>query len=291
VILWRFTDSRSGAAVGALLFSSQYVFGSIYWSFGTIFEVVGTTLYFTGLLVWSVQRRSMPQVILASVIFLFALKAKETAITLPIIWLAYDLLVRRNAGWKMLSHLAVPGVVGAWYGFRKMAEMHATYREHPYYMDVTALTLGRGFGGYFNQLFTTNWRWQIWAIGFTVILLVFLVLKNRLAAFFQIYVFVTFLPVIFLINHRDAFYWYFPLLGVCGLTALLVRTVTSVCLRVTPQRLVAPLASVVFVSLCYGAYVRTDVLTAPSRSWQLDVSNEYRAFVSGATVPSESNAW
>src|SRR5437667_314266 len=84
--------------------------------------------------------------------------------------------------------------------------MHGTYPTHPYYMDMRWLTLGRGFGGYFNWLFNVELRWQIWAIGFTAILLMFLFLKKKPAAFFQLYIFITFLPVIFLINHRAFFY-------------------------------------------------------------------------------------
>jgi hypothetical protein len=280
-ILQRFTNSHAGAAVGTMVFASQYVLNDLYWSFGTIFEVVGAMFYFTGILLWSRERQSSALVVLASLVFLLALKAKEMTITLPAIWLAYDLLIRRNLGWRMFAHLATPAVLGAWYGFRKMTEMQATYREHPYYMDLTSLTLGRGFGGYFNMFFTTQWRWQFWAIGFTVILLLFAIAKKRLAVFFQLYIFITFLPLIFLINHREFFYWYFPMLGICGLVALLVRNVTAISLRFIPKRMVAPLACALFVLLCRESYARTRDLTEERRLWQHGIAREHRAFVMG----------
>jgi len=280
-ILRRFTGSEAGAAVGAMLFSSQYVFNDLYWSFGTIFEVVGLMLFLTGVLIWSRERRTITHAILASLVFLLALKAKEMAITLPVIWLAYDLMIRRNLRWKMLTHFIIPAVIGAWYGYRKITEMRGPARDHPYYMELSSLTLGRGFGGYFNMLFTTQWRWQIWAIGFTVVLLLFLLLKKRVALFFHLYIFITFLPVIFLVNHRESFYWYFPMLGICGLAALLLNYVTTQALKFVPKRMVAPLASVVFVLLCQRTYMRMSGLTEARRIWQQDIAREYREFVTG----------
>jgi len=280
-VLRRFTVSQAGAIVGAVLFASQHVFGDIYWSFGTIFEVVGLMLYLTGMLVWSVEHRSLRHVVLASVVFLLALKAKEMAITLPLIWLAHDLLIRRNMNRRMLQHFLIPAAVGAWYGFRKLAEMTGTDPGHPYYMDLSSLTLGRGFGGYFNMLFAVEWRWQIWAIAFSVILLLLALLKKREAVFFQLYVFVVFLPVIFLINHRHSFYWYFPMLGICGLCALMIREVKPLFVIYLPPRMVAPLWLAVFAWLCHRTYIRTSDLTEERRLLQQTLARDYRGFVSG----------
>src|SRR5690349_6561291 len=145
-------------------------------------------LYLAGLLIWSRERRTIAHAILASVVFLLALKAKEMAITLPAIWLIYDLLVRRNLRWQMLTHITIPSILGAWYAYRKVLEMSSPLHDKPYYMDLNSLTLGRGFGGYFNMLFTTQWRWQFWAIGFGLLLLLFALTRKRLAVFFQLYI-------------------------------------------------------------------------------------------------------
>ncbi|HMF00044.1 MAG TPA: hypothetical protein VKK06_09185, partial [Terriglobia bacterium] len=151
--------------------------------------------------------------------------------------------------------------------------------NHPYYMDVRGIVMGRGFGFYFNTLFETNLRWQIWCIGFTVVLLIFLALKWRLAAFFQMYVFVTFLPLIFLVNHRRSFYWYFPMLGVCGLAALLAKTATErITSRITPRRL-APYAPAAFALLCLAYFIYSSRATVGQRQLQQDISEQFRGFV------------
>src|SRR6185503_19528506 len=101
----------------------------------------------------------------------------------------------------------------------------------------------------------TNIRWQVWCIGFVALLLLLLILRWRLAAFFQIYVFVTFLPLIFLVNHRDPFYWYFPMLGVCGLAALLTRELASWLGSRIPEGRLAAYGALAFGVLCVGRYI------------------------------------
>src|SRR5262249_20615477 len=57
-ILRRVTDSNAGAAVGAMLFACEAVFVDLYWSFGTIFELVCALAMFTGILLWNRENRS-----------------------------------------------------------------------------------------------------------------------------------------------------------------------------------------------------------------------------------------
>ena len=279
VLLKNFTQSRAGAAVGAMLFACPPVFKDILWSFGMIFELVGAPLFFAGMLLWQRKKRSLAVVLAACAVFILAIKAKEMAITLPAIWLLQDVLLRQPLKWKELGAVVLPGLIGAWYGLQRLAEMRAPDPSQPYYMDIRGVVMGRGFGFYFNTLFETNLRWQIWCIGFTVVLLIFLALKWRLAAFFQLYVFVIFLPLIFLVNHRGPFYWYFPMLGVCGLAALLVKTATeTVISRISPRRL-APYASFAFALLCLAYFIQSSRSTAVHRQWQQQISEKYRGFV------------
>jgi hypothetical protein len=147
-------------------------------------------------------------------------------------------------------------------------------------MDISSLTLGRGFGGYFNALFATEWRWQVWAIAFVLTLVLFVLLRKRVVVFFQLYIFVTFLPVIFLINHRESFYWYFPFLGVSGLIALLSDRVASLSATIVPARFATTLGAAVFLVLCLGVYVRTRNLTEASRVRFHGIARDYYGFVS-----------
>jgi hypothetical protein len=154
-------------------------------------------------------------------------------------------------------------------------------------MNISGLTLGRGFGGYFGMLLPTHWRWQIWAITFVAALIVMIFRRNRLAVFFLSYVFITFLPVIFLVNHREDFYWYFPLLGVCGLAALFVKTVEGVADSFISPRFLKPVGTAIFLFLCFETYVTTQAMTLSRRMMQQGLAIQYRAFVEGLqSVPS-----
>ncbi len=278
-VLKSFTESRAGAAAGALLYVCPPAFNDIFWNFGTIFELTGAALFFTGMLLWQRKQRTV-FVVLGSVgLFFCALKAKEMAITLPAVWVAQDLLLRRPLKWKDLSYVVLPGLVGVWYGLQKLSEMRAPDMSQPYYMDLRGIVMGGGFGFYFDTLFQTNIRWEQWSVGFAVLLILFLVMKRRLAAFFQIYVFITFLPLIFLVNHRDPFYWYIPMFGVCGLAALLTRAIASILTSRIPEARLAPYASVVFAALCLGMYFHSSGATRSRRLWQHGIAADYREFV------------
>jgi hypothetical protein len=157
--------------------------------------------------------------------------------------------------------------------------MRGTSPVDPYYMDLKWITLGRSYAGYFNELFQTNFRWQYWAIGFVALFLLFMYLKVWPAVFFQLYVFITFLPVIFLVNHRAPFYWYIPMLGVCGLASLLVKSLSSAIAERMPDWLVPVGAATGFVLLAGSLYIVQRNETDQTRQWQRQMSAEYRSFV------------
>src|SRR4029077_2598312 len=161
------------------------------------------------------------------------------------------------------------------------AGMRGMLPTDSYYMNITASTLVNSFGAYFNMLFGTNFRWQIWCIGFFLLLLMFALLRNRLALFFQSYVFFAFLSVIFLINHRYAFYWYLPFLGICGLAATLAKIVAIQFESRNPLWLVQSGESVIFILLCWVTFLVHKDASRQQRSLARDRTNEYRAFITG----------
>jgi hypothetical protein len=279
LVLKSVTESRAGAAVGALLYACPPAFNDIFWTFSTIFEVTGAALFFTGILLWQRKQRTAVVILGAVGLYFFALKAKEMAITLPAIWLTQDLLLRRPLKWKHLGYVVLPGLVGVWYGLQKLAEMRNPDPSQAYYMDIHGIVMGGGFGYYFNMLSGTNIRWEQWSVAFAVLLILFLVMKLRVAAFFQIYVFITFLPLIFLVNHRDPFYWYIPMFGVCGLAALVTRAISSLLAERIPEERLAPYATVVFAALCLGMYFYSSGATRSRRLWQHGITADYRGFV------------
>jgi hypothetical protein len=287
-ILKRLTESRPGAAIGAMLFANQIVFADIYWNFGTIFEIVSAFFSFAGILLWTSERRGWLHVVVASLLLLLAVKGKEMAFTMPLIWLSYDLLLGSKMERRMVAHWLLPSGLTLLYALSYAAAvmtvlpiLSPSHSSLPYYMSINGSTLARGFGIYFNMLLRTNFPWQSWCIGFVALLLVFAFLRNRLALFFQSYLFITFLPVIFLVNHRFAFYWYLPFLGVSGLAAILAKTVAGVIETRSPHWLAEGGAYAVFALLCWGSFLVQKEVTGPQRSWLRDHANENRAFVTG----------
>jgi hypothetical protein len=129
------------------------------------------------------------------------------------------------------------------------------------------------------MLFQSNFPWQIWCVAAAVLLLIFVLLRSRLAIFFELYVFVTFLPVIFLVNHRFAFYWYLPFLGICGFAAMLSKNVMRLIAIRNPQWLTRVAASCLFIVLCWGIFVLQKETNRPQISRMRTQADEYRGFV------------
>lgn|SRR5262249_48999368 len=285
-IVKRLAGSQPAAAVGAMLFASEAAFADIYWCFCTIFELVATFFSLIGILLWTSERRSWWRVVLAWLTLLLAMKGKEMAITLPLVWLSYDLLLRKDMKWRMAAHWALPCGLAFWYGLTKWYGLGKTLAmrgvaSDPYYLSINLSTLFSGFGDYLNMLFSTNFPWQIWFVSLVALLLVVALSRQRLALFFVLYVFITFLPVIFLINHRFAFYWYLPFLGVSGLAAMLAKAAYSVIELRTPRWLAQGVASAVFVLLCWLVFLVHKEANRPKMSWWKDRAHEHRAFVAG----------
>lgn len=280
-VVRRVTKSQAGAAVGAMLFASQAVFGDLYWDFGTIFDLVAMFFSLVGTLLWTSERRTWWRVILASLALVLAMKGKEMAITMPFVWLSYDLLLRKNMERRLAAHWALPCGLALWYGLTKGLGLKGLMPTHPYYTIVSGSTLAAGFGSYFNMLFRTNFPWQTWCIGMLFLVLLFILLRSRVAVFFQLYIFVTFLPVIFLVNHRFPHYWYLPFLGVCGVAAVLVKTVVGLIPTGNLQWLAKIGAYCVFALLCWGTFLVHEESSRSQRSAAEDRANEYRAFITG----------
>jgi hypothetical protein len=281
LILKRLTESRAGAAVGAALFASPVVFADIFGSFGTIFEVVAAFFALVGILLWISEARGWSHVLLASMTLLLAMKGKEMAVTMPLVWLSYDLLVRQNLSRRIVAQWILPCGLALWYGLTKAVAMRGATPTHAYYLSINGSTFGKSFGLYFNMLFQSNFPWQTWCAAAAVLLLIFVLLRSRLAIFFQLYVFVTFLPVIFLVNHRFAFYWYLPFLGICGFAAMLSKDVMRLITIRNPQWLARVAAACLFVVLCWGIFVLQKEASRTQRSLMKAQADEYRGFIAG----------
>src|SRR5439155_11454930 len=83
-LLSRLVGSRYGAAVGALIFSFRSNFTDIYWSFGTIFELLACLLVLVAILIYAGEF-SYSRLLTVAVLYVLAIKSKEMAVTLPAI--------------------------------------------------------------------------------------------------------------------------------------------------------------------------------------------------------------
>jgi hypothetical protein len=96
------------------------------------------------------------------------------------------------------------------------------------------------------------------------------------------YSLVTLLPVIFLVNHRLAFYWYIPFLGMAGLGGLLVTGIWKrIRTFIREPRLAVILGIAGFMGLSLGHLLYQLYLGRYQRAYTAQVCREHQAFVTG----------
>jgi hypothetical protein len=218
------TASRFGAGLGALVFGFRANFADIYWSFGTIFELLALLLLLLAVLVYASDMKFEWKIVTVAVLYLFAVKSKEIAITIPAVLLLYEVCFSKHKRTvRLITFYGLLGVFAATFGYLRFLNLGSSAaRSDPYYMDFSVLTFGRGYGWYFDHLYGIKLRWAAWFIAAFLLTALFVYRREKRGLFFLGYVFVTLLPVIFLVNHRFEFFWYVPFLGIAGLVAVLI---------------------------------------------------------------------
>jgi hypothetical protein len=279
LLLRRIVESSYGAALGALLFGFRGNFTDIYWSFGTIFELLACLLTLLALLIY-IRKPTFLRLAIIGFIYLLAIKSKEMAITLPAVLLLYDVCMRRP---KLDRQRAVfyilLATLGAVYGYMKFQFMGSESRINPYYMDFSVLTLGRGYGWYFDHLYGMHQRWGAWIISSVLILGLFLYKRERGGLFFLGYVFLTLLPVVFLVNHRYEFYWYLPFLGIGGIVAVAVGAFEKLLKARMPPRALEASAVIAFALVAAGHYARERRASAQILEAERILSEQYATVI------------
>jgi len=278
ILLRRLLHSRFAAAAGTVPFAFRVNFADIYWSFGTIFELLACGLMLLGLYLYIRYRPSVPVMIGLTFIYIVAVRSKEMAITLPLLWLLYDVWIR---GRIRLDTLTVPVIAAAWLAYWRATTMRSIDPHDPYYIDLHARTLVGGFGQYFNWLYGIKLPPLLWCALIVAALGVFFYLRERRALFFLSYTIVTFAPVIFLVNHRWPYFWYIPFFGIAGLFGLAAQRLTGWVVRSMPKErwiaanmIVLALWSAGSITLEYWRSVRT-------RAYEAEMAEQFRSYVSG----------
>jgi hypothetical protein len=278
ILLSRIIGSRFAAAVGALLFVLRANFADIYWNFGDIYELLSCLLMFLALLVYCREKRSYMSVLAVLVLSVFAIKSKEMAITLPALLFVYDRTHKKPFDRMAVLAYTGLGLVALWFTYLRVSTMGSTSPQHPYYMDLTWLTLGRGYGWYWDHLYDIRLRWGAW-VSISVILLLFMLYRReRRGIFFWAYVYIGLLPVVFLINHRSEFYWYVPFFGFAGLVGIATDTIARRVERWVPSA-AAAIGVISFVAIAWYDYSLEIRKLTPLIYGQQLFSEEYRQFV------------
>jgi hypothetical protein len=277
ILLSRIVESRFAAAIGVVLFAFRSDFADIYWSFGFIFELLACFLMLFALLLHIKQKKSVSTILVILVIAILAIKSKEMAITLAAVLVFYDICFSKRPDRTALIEFCGLAVITLWFVQFKLLAMRGDSLEHPYYMDLSVLTFGRGYGWYFDRLFRTPLRWGAWMSISSLLFLWMLYKRERRGIFFLGYTFITLLPVIFLVNHRGEFYWYIPFFGFAGLVAVGTH---ALCRRLQKWTGAAPvLGFVAFVVLTWWRFSVEKEAVQGKLQWEKSISSEYSSFV------------
>src|SRR5206468_3723627 len=119
-----------------------------------------------------------------------------------------------------------------------------------------------------------------WCMVGALLLAIFAWRKNRLAVFWISYIFVTFIPVIGLVNRRLPYYWYIPMLGACGIVAQLFDQIFIWVKERTHGKWIL-IGEAAFVALlCLTHFAIQHGLTQPTMKWVYDLGEDNRQFVS-----------
>jgi hypothetical protein len=281
LLLRKATKSQYAAGLAVLFFAFRANFGDVYWSFANIFQLLALMLVLIGTLLYTRLGYSAKDTLVLTAIYILAIRAEEQSILLPFLWLAYEFLIRRNTNWrKLLPRYAILAIILGWFTLFKLTTMRATDPTAPYYLDLSTLTFGRGYGWYFNSLYQTSLRWGGWFTITALLSIIFALRKNAWGLFFMVFTYVTLLPYVFLVNHRFDLYWYMPFIGIAGLMAVGFNALQRVALKILPTEAAHILLTLIFAGIAVGHYQHEERRSRSSRDYMRDVLKDYRVFFS-----------
>ena len=281
LLLRKATKSQYAAGLAVLFFAFRANFGDVYWSFANIFQLLALTFVLIALLLYERLGHSFKDTLALTAIYVLGIRAEEQSILLPVLLLSYEWLIRRNRNWRqLLPRYAIFAVIMVWFLLFKLTSMRAADPTAPYYMDLSSLTFGRGYGWYFNSLYQTNLRWGGWLTISALLSIAFAIRKNGWALFFMTFTYVTLLPYVFLINHRYELYWYMPFVGIAGLMAIGFNVGQHIVRKLLPTKIQPAVLSLVFAAVAVGQYKHEERRSKAGRGYMQEVLNEYRNFLS-----------
>ncbi|HEY4088387.1 MAG TPA: glycosyltransferase family 39 protein [Bryobacteraceae bacterium] len=213
----RLSGSREAGLLAALLDGYHAWFVDLYYSTGTVYELLCFAFYvgafdlYTGIREKGRTPTGRDWALLLA-LYIAALDSKELAVTLPLALGCYELLWhRQRKGWMgvCLTGLAtIPYVIGKLTGAGSLM-------ENPAYRPV--ISLGRYFGTfrlYLNVIFYSNHFFRPFPSALLIVLMLgaALWLRSRPLLFAWLFILFSPLPFIF-VPHYSGFFIYLPMLG------------------------------------------------------------------------------
>jgi hypothetical protein len=244
----RLTNSREIAFLATFLASYHAWFVDLYYSAGTIYDLLCYALYLGALLVYAGIRargRTPGPRALAGIGFLYvlALDAKEMAVTLPLVLFLYEIVfhtaaLRNWRAWLTRDSLAVwmTGAITLVYVTGKLTGQGSLIENPAYALTISPLRFLHTFHLYLNPLFYQEyWFHDSNTVRIVIGMLVLAAgLRSRVLLFAWLWLLLTLLPVAF-IAHYAAFFMYLPAAGWVLYAATLLVTVRRALVRFLPR--------------------------------------------------------
>jgi hypothetical protein len=216
------TGSQEVAGLSTLIGAFHPRLVDLYWSTGTIYDVLCFTFFYAALCLY-IEIRNRGRVprggaaLLILVFFVCALNSKEIAVGLPPLMLAYELLFHRGSPRDMLRQARLPliaAVLTAPYIWGKLLPGSLLTQFDRYHPDMSFSRFLSTYASYLRELlYVETWLTPVsTGVLLLALLLAALLIRSRALVFSWCLAVVAALPIA-LIPPRTAFEFYIPLTG------------------------------------------------------------------------------
>jgi hypothetical protein len=279
--------SRTAAVLTPLLWITSVALVEALWWFGSVFYVFSTTCFVVALLAFvKIQSWTLKSTVVL-VAYLLAIKSQEAAVTLPAVLLVYEIVVLgklRTDAKPRIALYALLGMVAAAFTYVKVHTMSGVEAPTVYSYSFTLETLQQNATWYAAQLFP--WV-PVDAPGLALgvlaaITVAGVALRDRVILFGLAFAAITVLPVVFLVDHLFAFYWYLSGIGIWLCVGQLGARLTGLAIRRFEEvrHGVAWLAPVALLALVLALIeVQAREYRAPRVEWTRAYAASFRAYV------------
>jgi hypothetical protein len=221
----RISGSAEAALLAALLGCYNAYCSDLYYSSGTLYDLLCFLFYWGALALYLRWRRSgdptWPQTALWCGLFLLALDAKEIAVSLPVVIVFYEVLFRRgDRSWKVpMIGVTIAAAAAA----SKLLAPGALAQNAAYQLEFSSTRILGNLAGYWNLILYRGEQIKpLGAVAILAGLLASALLARSRAALWGWLVFVTASLPVLLIPGRSLYALDVPLLGIWLLAAALL---------------------------------------------------------------------